>query len=65
MSRSARRPFYRFNLKTAVAGHKKAQRAQNERSEVEMIVTDPVSDSLSAKFSFLCAFWAFCGQSLF
>jgi hypothetical protein len=54
-----------FNLKTAVDGHKKAQRAQNEKGGVETIVTDPVRVSASAKLSLLCAFCAFSWPTVF
>jgi len=54
-----------FTLKTAVDGHKKAQKAQNEKGGVETVVTDPVRVSACAKPSFLCAFCAFSWRTAF
>jgi hypothetical protein len=47
------------NLRTAVAGHEKAQKAQNESDGVETFVTHSVKVSVRAKLSFFCAFCAF------
>jgi len=51
-----------FNLKTAVDGREKAQ---NEKEVVETVVTHSVKVSVSAKFSFFCAFCAFSWLTAF
>jgi hypothetical protein len=53
------------NLKTAVDGHEKAQKAQNEKDGDETVVTHSVKVSVSAKSSFFCAFCAFSWLTAF
>jgi len=54
-----------FNLKTAVDGREKAQKAQNEKDGVESVVTHSVRVLVSAKLSFFCAFCAFSWLTAF
>jgi len=52
-----------MNVKPAVDSHKKAQKAQKERGELESFVTHPLKLSANAKSSFLSGL--FRGEMLF
>jgi hypothetical protein len=53
------------NLKTAVDGHEKALRSQNEKDGVETVVIHQVKVSVRAEPSFFCAFCAFSWLTVF